>query len=146
MFQGQFKHAIDEKGRLSIPSKFREALASDSEALLYVTILGDRLVAYSADEWKRLEEQLNSMPRFNKKIRDFRRNFYSPAERCVLNKAGRILIPQFLRERAGLKRDVVLAGMGLDIEIWDAERFEAVFQAGQEDMDSVFEALDEMGL
>lgn len=124
MFRGQHRHTVDDKGRLSIPAKYREALECAFEGPLFVTVMDGCLVAYPAGEWRALEAKLNAMPQFDEKVQRFRRVFYASAQECPLDKVGRILLPPILRERAGLARDVVLAGMGRTFEIWDAASHE----------------------
>ncbi len=123
MFRGQFTHAIDEKGRLSIPAKFREALRE--ETTLVLTRAESYLTVYPLGEWRAIEERLRANPKFKREQRDFLRFVYSSAEDADLDAQGRILIPQGLRQRAGIGRDVVIIGMMDTIEIWDKARWEA---------------------
>lgn len=146
MFRGQHRHTIDEKGRLSIPAKFREALEIVFEGPIFVTVLDGCLVAYPADEWRALEAKLNSMPQFDEVIQRFRRVFYSSAQECPVDKAGRILLPPILRERAGLGRDVVLAGMGRKFEIWDAERHETMMNSDLADLKVILKGVGDIGI
>lgn len=137
---------MDEKGRLSIPAKFREALESAFDAPLFITVLDGCLVAYPADEWRALEATLNSKSQFDEKIQRFRRVFYASAQECPLDKAGRILLPPILRERAGLGKDVVVAGMGRKFEIWDAARHEAMMAADLADLKDILRGVGEIGI
>lgn len=146
MFRGQHRHTIDEKGRLSIPAKFRELLKGDFRSPLFITVLEDCLVAYPADAWSELEQKLNEMPQFDKKVREFRRVFYSPAQECPIDKAGRVLVPPELRDLAGLGRDVVIAGMGATFEIWDAARHEPMMQAGRDSLGEILQGMGDIGI
>lgn len=146
MFRGQHRHTVDDKGRLSIPAKYREALESAFEAPLFVTVMDGCLVAYPAGEWRALEEKLNAMPRFDEKVQRFRRLFYAPAQECQLDKAGRILIPPTLRDHAGLTRDVVLAGMGKTFEIWDAERHAKMMGEGLKGLADILKDAGDIGI
>lgn len=146
MFRGQHRHTIDEKGRLSIPAKFREALETAFEAPLFVTVMDNCLVAYPADEWRALEAKLNSMPQFDEKIQRFRRVFYASAQECPLDKAGRILVPPLLRERAGLSKDVVLAGMGRKFEIWDAASHEGMMNSDLALLKDILRGVGDIGI
>ncbi len=146
MFRGQFKHTIDEKGRLSIPAKFRDALDNTFAPPLFVTVLEHCLVAYPADEWRVLEAELNARPQFDKAVRRFRRAFYSPAQDCPLDKAGRILVPPGLRDHAELTRDVVLAGMGNTFEIWDATRHQEIMRADMGDLETILQGMGDIGI
>jgi MraZ protein len=123
MFRGQFEHAIDDKGRLSIPAKFREVL--QEEKTLVLTSAESYLTAYPLTEWRALEERLRANPKFKREQRDFLRFVYSSAEDVGLDSQGRILIPQGLRQRAGIAREVVIIGVMDTIEIWDKARWEA---------------------
>ena len=123
MFRGQFEHAIDEKGRLSIPAKFREALRK--EKTLVLTSSDAYLTAYPLKEWRALEDRLRANPKFKREQRDFLRFVYSSAEDVAMDSQGRILVPQGLRQRAGIMREVVIIGMMDTIEIWNKGRWGA---------------------
>ncbi len=146
MFRGCFEHTIDDKGRLSIPARFREALETTFAPPLYLTRQKDCLVAYPADEWRALEARINELPSFDPKVQAFRRFFYAPAQECPLDRAGRILVPPTLRAYAGLDRQVVLAGMGKTFEIWDKDRYDAAMEAVAADFDQIARAIGDLGL
>lgn len=141
MFMGEYNHTIDAKGRLIIPSKFREILG---DAFVVTKGLDGCLFVYDNEEWKRFEEKLRSLPITNKEARQFVRFFLAGATEAEVDKQGRILIPNVLREFAELTKDVVLVGVGSRIEIWGKERFKdsAVF----DDMDEIAEHMAELGL
>ena len=122
MFMGRYNHTIDPKGRLSIPSKYREILGDE-----FVVSKGmdDCLYVYANDDWKIFEGKLASLPLMSEEARQFARFFLSGAQAVTVDKQGRILMPQDLRDFAGLEKDVVLAGMGSRIEIWSLERWKA---------------------
>ncbi len=122
MFMGKYNHTIDPKGRLSIPSKYREVLGDE-----FVVSKGmdGCLYVYANDDWKVFEGKLASLPLMSEEARQFARFFLSGAQPVTVDKQGRILMPQDLREFAGLEKDVVLAGMGGRIEIWSLERWQA---------------------
>ena len=141
MFMGEYNHTIDAKGRLIIPSKFREILG---DAFVVTKGLDGCLFVYDNEEWKRFEEKLRSLPITNKEARQFVRFFLAGATEAEVDKQGRILIPNVLREFAGLMKDVVLVGVGSRIEIWGRERFEDT--ASFEDMDEIAEHMAELGL
>ena len=116
MFMGKYNHTIDPKGRLSIPSKYREVLGDE-----FVVSKGmDGCLYVYANEGK-----LASLPLMSEEARQFARFFLSGAQPVTVDKQGRILMPQDLRDFAGLEKDVVLAGMGGRIEIWSLERWQA---------------------
>ncbi len=141
MFMGEYNHTIDAKGRLIIPSKFREILG---DAFVVTKGLDGCLFVYDNEEWKRFEEKLRSLPITNKEARQFVRFFLAGATEAEVDKQGRILIPNVLREFAELTKDVVLVGVGSRIEIWGRERFEDA--AAFDDMDEIAEHMAELGL
>ena len=118
MFMGEYNHTIDAKGRLIIPSKFREILG---DAFVVTKGLDGCLFVYDNEEWKRFEEKLRSLPITNKEARQFVRFFLAGATEAEVDKQGRILIPNVLREFAEITKDVVLVGVGSRIEIWSRE-------------------------
>ena len=141
MFMGEYNHTIDAKGRLIIPSKFREILG---DAFVVTKGLDGCLFVYDNEEWKRFEEKLRSLPITNKEARQFVRFFLAGATEAEVDKQGRILIPNVLREFAEITKDVMLVGVGSRIEIWSRERFEET--ASFEDMDEIAEHMAELGL
>lgn len=146
MFRGSFEHTIDDKGRLSIPAKFREALETTFSPPLFVTREKECLIAYPADEWRVLEARMSDLPSFDPRVKTFQRFYYGSAQECPIDRAGRILVPPTLRSHAALTRDVVLSGMGKRFEIWSRERYEAMMTAALEDFDSIAQSMGEMGL
>ena len=127
MFMGEYNHTIDAKGRLIIPSKFREILG---DVFVVTKGLEGCLFVYDNEEWKRFEEKLRALPITNKEARQFVRFFLAGAAEVEVDKQGRILLPNVLREFAQINKDVALLGVGSRIEIWGRERFEdtAVFE------------------
>ncbi len=120
MFKGSFQFTIDAKGRVSIPSRFREILTERYEEKLVVTNDLDKcLVAFPVEEWSLIEEKIRALPSSEPDVKAFMRFVYSRATECELDRQGRVLIPPSLREYAELKRDVIIVGMGHKIEIWD---------------------------
>ena len=141
MFMGEYNHTIDAKGRLIIPSKFRELLG---EEFVLTKGLDGCLSIYPMDEWKAFEEKLRALPLTNKNARTFTRFFVAGATNCELDKQGRILVPQTLREFAGLEKDVVLTGNLNRIEVWSKEKWSENCDYG--DMDSIAEGMQDMGI
>lgn len=116
MFLGEFVHTIDEKGRLTIPAKFRADLASG----LVVTRGIDRCLAiYPMEEWERLAERVSALPLTDRLARAFRRLVFANASDAVPDKQGRMLIPPRLREYASLDGEVVVTGLNTYIEVWN---------------------------
>lgn len=142
MFRGRFEHLIDSKGRLSIPSKFRETLNERYDSRLVITTYDNCLIAYPFAEWQVLEEKVASMPEFKKDTKAFLRFFYSSAADCAIDKLGRILVPQALRDYARLEKDVILIGALKHVEIWSKALWEqAEAQASQEEIVNTLERL-----
>ncbi len=144
MFRGSFEHTIDSKGRLSIPARFREILARRFDPRLVVTSYDGCLIAYPHAEWKVLEEKVASLSEFKKDTRAFLRFFYSSATDCPIDKLGRILIPQTLREYAGLEKEVMLVGALKHIEIWSKGRWEKALSMSSEQ--DIVDMLERLGL
>ncbi len=127
MFRGQYAHAIDDKGRTSVPSRFRDVLAGTGEQRLVVTAGVDPcLVAYPMKEWIAFEERLSALPRFDPSVAMIRRLYVSGAVELEVDKVGRVLVPQTLRDFAGLEREALWAGMGRHLELWSKPRFDAL--------------------
>lgn len=115
MFIGEYSHTIDTKGRLSMPSRFREQLG---EAFIVTKGLDQSLFVYPEEEWKNLEDKLKQLPLTNQNARAFVRFFFSGATECELDQQGRIRIPANLREHAILEKEVMVIGVGTRVEIW----------------------------
>ncbi len=115
MFMNQYNHTVDAKGRLIIPSKFRDVLGDE---FVVTKGLDGCLFVYDNEDWNEFAEKLTKLPIINDNARDFARFFLAGATNVEVDKQGRILLPANLREFAGLDKDVVLAGVGSRIEIW----------------------------
>jgi MraZ protein len=123
MFSGRYDHAIDDKGRLSIPAKFRDALQSHyTQKLILTNSLDGCVVAYPEKEWETLQNQVEAAdPAMREEGADILRFFYSGATDCPIDRLGRILVPQPLRNFGGIKKNVVIVGMNRKIEMWAEE-------------------------
>lgn len=150
MFRGQYEHAIDGKGRTSVPSRFRDVLGhEDTSKLVVTTGLDPCLVAYPMREWEAFEERLAALPRFDPSVAMIRRIYVSGAVEVEMDKLGRVLIPANLRGYAGLERDALWAGMGKHLELWAKERFDALRASVLEDPNEraqMAQRLAELGL
>lgn len=142
MFMGEYNHTIDAKGRLIVPAKFREILGDN---FIVTKGLDGCLFVYPNDEWTRFEEKLKSLPLTNKNARQFTRFFLAGAAACEVDKQGRILLPQVLREFASLEKDVVLVGVASRIEIWSRECWDESMNTYDGDMDEVAENMESLG-
>ncbi len=141
MFMGEYNHTIDAKGRLIIPSKFREVLG---DTFVVTKGLDGCLFVFDNEEWAAFEEKLKALPLTNKDARKFVRFFLAGAAEAEADRQGRILVPNVLREFAQLEKDVVLIGVASRIEIWSRERFEGT--ASYDDMDEIAEHMAQLGL
>lgn len=138
MFIGEYNHAIDTKGRLIIPSKFRELLG---EQVTVTRGLDGCLFLSQVDEWRNFGKKLENLPLDDKKARKLKRFFASGAATCDIDKQGRVLIPQPLRNFAKIDKDVMLIGMINRIELWDTERYREM-----NDYDDIEDILEELEL
>lgn len=146
MFRGRFEHSLDLKGRVSVPSKFREILSTNFDERLVITNFDECLWAYPYTEWQLIENKVASLPQFKPEVKALQRVFVSAATECPLDGQGRILIPQTLRDYAGISRDLVFVGMTKRIEIWARDRWEKIFEKSRHDLDAMMEKLAELGL
>lgn len=140
MFMGEYDHTIDVKGRVIIPSKFREDLSSE---FVITAGLDGCLFVYPMDEWERFIDELKRLPG-SKEVRQLQRYFMAGAAACDMDKQGRVLIPNKLREHGEIEKDVVLVGVINKIEIWDKERWSS--NNNYEDVDQIAEKMAEFGL
>ena len=121
MFLGRYEHNIDEKGRLTIPARYRELLENGA----YVTQGFDHnLIVHPSVFFEELSQKVNRLAYNDPNARQLKRFMFSTAERCDIDRVGRILIPQFLREAAGLSDVVMMVGAGDYFEIWAPEHWE----------------------
>jgi MraZ protein len=141
MYMGEYNHSIDTKGRLIIPSKFRDTLGDE---FVVTKGLDGCLFVFDQTEWSAFEEKLKSLPITNKEARQFVRFFLAGAAGMEVDKQGRILLPGVLREFAGITKDVTLIGVGSRIEIWSKERWEGT--SDYQDMEEIAEHMAELGL
>lgn len=138
MFRGCFEHTIDEKGRVSIPSKFREILTGRNDARLIVTkfILASFrcLDVYPYGEWEDLERELSKKPRFDQNFLRLEAFYLSNAQECTVDKQGRILIPPLLREYANLEKDIVFSAAREKFRIWNTLLWQQFNEESEQDL------------
>lgn len=134
MFSGSYEHTIDTKGRLSIPSRFRETLIQkyDSKSITLI-IQGECLLAYPQAVWEGLIKQSQSLNPFDPQVLNFQRSFFAMAHELEVDGQGRVLVPPALRSQAGLNKEVVIIGATNKFEIWDKGRWEAFSLSPQGD-------------
>ena len=131
MFRGVAQLNLDSKGRLAVPSRFRDALATRSGGRLVVTADSDRcLLIYPLPDWEPIEQKLMSLSSFNAQIRELQRRLVGYAEDVAMDATGRILVPPALRRFAQLDKSVVLVGQGAKFELWNAESWEQRMEQG----------------
>ena len=146
MFRGRFELTIDDKGRVNIPSRFRETLRERYDERLIVTNFDKCLVAYPFNEWLEIEKKASGLSMMRKEVKRFLRFFISGAAECSLDRQGRILVPPVLRSFAGLERDIVLTGILNRIEIWSRQRWDEELRLSSESFEEVGEVLAELGI
>lgn len=141
---GEYKHSIDTKGRLIIPSKFREQLG---ETFVITKGLDNCLFIYPEQEWQEFEKKLKSLPIANKGARKFSRFFLAGANQCIVDKQGRILIPNNLREFATLDKEIILIGVSNRIEIWSKDNWDTYNNDDDDiEMDEIAEQMADLGI
>lgn len=146
MFRGHFRHTIDPKGRVSIPAKFRDALGESQEEQIVVVPTGNALDVHPLSEFKNLEARVKALPSQNPVRREFLYSYISRGIDVELDRNGRIQISQDYRERAGLKKDVVIIGMMEHFEVWDAERWTHFERETITPLDELRKKLGELGV
>lgn len=130
MFRGRFDHTIDDKGRVSLPTKFREILRKFNDTV-FITTFDGCLYVYPEDEWIKFEEEIYALPTGEREMRDFQRYILAHATECTVDKQGRLLIPTSLRAVAQLEKEIVIAGRVKHFEIWNKERFDQTIMQTQ---------------
>lgn len=137
MFRGEFSISLDSKGRLAVPTRYRDGLAEQCGGRLIATIsLMDKcLVVYPYPAWKRIEDDINALPSLDPQVRAISHLLIGHANECDLDSHGRILLPQLLRDFAGLDRKIRMIGQVKNFELWDegawgARRDELLAQVG----------------
>ncbi len=143
MFIGEYQHTLDSKGRIIIPSKFREELGED---FVMTKGLDNCLFVYPKEEWAILEEKLKTLPLTNRDARAFIRFFFAGASEGALDKQGRVLIPANLREHSKLDKDAVVIGVSTRMEIWSKEEWDAYNSDDNLSYDSIAEKMAELGI
>lgn len=143
MFIGEYQHTLDTKGRIIIPSKFREDLG---DSFVITKGLDSCLFVYSMEEWKIIQDKLKALPLTNKDARAFIRFFFSGASEVGLDKQGRVLLPSNLRKHSDLKKNAVIIGVATRIEIWAKEQWEDYNEDDNLSYDKIAEKMAELGI
>lgn len=143
MFMGEYQHTLDTKGRLIVPAKFREDLGTGA---VLTRGLDHCLFLFPMDEWRVLEEKLKTLPLTKAGARQFVRFLFSGATECELDKQGRLIVPQNLRDYAKIQKDAVVIGVSNRIEIWSKETWEAYVEEAEESYEAIAESIVDLGI
>jgi MraZ protein len=143
MFIGEYQHNVDPKKRLALPSKFRKELGS---TVVVTRGLDKCLFIYPLKIWEELAEKLGTLPMGESTTRSFVRLMLSGAADVELDMQGRILIPEYLKQYAGLDKNVILAGLFNRLEIWNEESWNSYKIKAEEDTDEIAEQLGKLGI
>ena len=142
MFVGEAQHTIDAKGRLIIPAKYREELG---EEFMLAKGLDGCLFIYPMEQWHELESKLRALPLTQKEARSFARFFFSGANEGEMDKQGRLIIPQALREYAQLTKECVVVGVDNRLEVWDQEKWRAYTAQSEDCIEQLAEIIGQSG-
>ena len=143
MFMGSYENSIDAKARMIVPSKFREELGLEC---VMTRGFDTCLDIYPMSAWKEFEEKLRGLPMSNPNARNFARKFRANAVKCEIDKQGRIMLPQYLRDYACLGKDVVIIGAVNRAEIWDTDVWDAQLGSNGEYYANIEEDMKELGI
>jgi len=142
MFIGEYKHNIDEKGRLAVPAKFRKQL----KGAIITRGLDRCLFVFNQSEWQELAKKINALPLSQANSRAFSRLMLAGAMEAPLDNQGRILIPEYLKHYAILKKQAVITGLYNRIEIWDENEWQKYKSKTEASSDDIAEKLSELGI
>jgi MraZ protein len=143
MFRGRHGHTIDAKGRVSIPVAYRMELQQRSDQPAFLTADENCLRLYPFEDWCDHERKIVAQAELDPDARDYARLVISGAVEAPIDKQGRILVPQYLRDHAHLEREVTIAGVGHTVEIWDAARFQMNLSQTQATIRSIQQGMAE---
>ncbi|MBI4823644.1 MAG: division/cell wall cluster transcriptional repressor MraZ [Nitrospirae bacterium] len=147
-FSGKYYYTLDSKGRLIVPSSFREIISANYSPRLYITNSPSEkcLHIYPLEEWSRLEEKVRALPKMNEHVRFFMRRVIASAVEIEMDKQGRVLIPSAHRQDAEVNSEVVIVGQIEKIEIWDKKLWEGVTDPSLIDRKALEATLSDFGL
>ena len=142
MFYGEHEHKLDKKGRIIIPSDFREVSKENYIEKFFITRgLDTCLFMFPEEEWKSQEAKFKNLSFTKRETRKFNRLFFSGAVEAVPDKQGRILIPAYLKNYAGIRKEIMLIGVSNRIEIWSKEKWEEFYRSSKESFEDIAEKL-----
>ena len=146
MFYGEHEHALDKKGRIIIPSNFRDFFKEHYIERVYITRGLDKcLFLFTEEDWKTQESKFKSIPFTKSEARKFNRLYFSGATEAICDKQGRILIPRYLKEYAEIKKEVMIIGVSNRIEIWAKDKWQEYYETSKQSFEEIAERLLEGG-
>ena len=143
MLIGQYEHTIDAKKRLALPAKFRGELG---DKVIITRGIEGCLAVYTEKEWKIMSDKLGGLTISQAEARSFTRMILAGAMEVSLDKLGRILVPDYLKDYAGLKKNVVICGLSNRLEIWDADKWETYKKKAEKGVDEIVSKLGGLGI
>jgi len=142
MFYGEYLHSIDRKGRIILPAKFRESAKAHFIEKFFVTRGLDKcLFMFSEEEWRTQETKFKAISFTKQQARTFNRLYFSGAVEALPDKQGRILLPQYLKDFAQIKRDVMIVGVSNRIEIWAKDKWQEFYGTSRQSFEEIAEKL-----
>jgi MraZ protein len=152
MFRGQYEHTMDGKGRISIPARYREVLAEmdatgqGADKIILTRTFQQCLVVYPLDQWLNFEEKIRGLPQFNPHVQQLKRVYVAGAIECSIDSHGRLLVPQAMRDFAGLDRECVWVGQLDTVELWSRDRWQGAVDEAMQDPQALAQAMADLGL
>ena len=143
MFIGEYSHNVDQKGRLAIPIKFRDAFG---QGAVVTKGLDDCLFIYTQSEWEKLAEKLAHLPISQSNTRAFSRLMLAGAMDIEMDKQGRLMLPEYLRQYAGVAKKVVITGLYNRLEVWDDQKWNIYKSGTEKSSTQIAEAMKELGV
>ncbi len=143
MLIGEYKHTVDTKKRLAIPSKLRRELG---DKVVVTRGLDNCLFIFPKNQWNKLVKKLSQLPLGQKDTRGFTRLMLAGASEVSLDKLGRVLVPEYLKKYANLKKNVIIAGVYNRLEVWDEGKWKIFKQSTEKEVDNMAERLSELGI
>lgn len=142
MFYGEYLHFIDRKGRLILPARFRDTAKNNFIEKFFLTRgLDQCLFMFSEEEWRAQENKFKVIPFTKQEARTFNRLYFSGAVEAVPDKQGRILIPQYLKDFAQIKKEIVIVGVSNRLEIWSKDKWQEFYGNSQKSFETIAEKL-----
>ncbi|MFU8805146.1 MAG: division/cell wall cluster transcriptional repressor MraZ [Bradymonadaceae bacterium] len=152
MFRGQYEHTMDGKGRISIPSRYRDVLSEmdladgGADRIILTRTFQQCLVVYPLDKWLNFEEKIRGLPQFNPHVQQLKRVYIAGAVECSIDSHGRLLVPQAMRDFAGLDRECVWVGQLDTVELWARGRWQGAVDNAMQDPQALAQAMADLGL